>query len=239
MRTSLLLLSLVGLWACSYEKPDAAASTAATGPAPVPADSLTSSPASPVTPARVVPPDSSAPTAAAGAEAPAGTAADWPAAFQPDAATLCTQKAASQVVIYQRPSASAPKFGQLAAGETVKLTARTADGWVGFDPATAQAANVGLLRLRWVRAAEAFGSATACAQLPVVSLPTGCLLMAAEPVAVRAQPQTGAATLSTIPAGSYAQVEGKHTGWLRVTVPGRREPGFVPVSAASVNGPCQ
>lgn len=238
MRTSpILLLSLAGLLACSYDKPGAADSTANTGPGPVPADSLQSAPDSPVMPARTVPADSGVPAAAT--EAPAGTAADWPAAFQPDAARLCAQTAKTQVVIYQRPAASAPKFGQLAAGEQVKLAARTADGWVGFDPATAQAANVGLLRLRWVRAADAFGAADLCAQLPVVALPTGCLLMAAEPVAVRAEQRAGSAVLSTIPAGSYAHVEAQHNGWLRITVPGRREPGFVSVASASLNGPCE
>lgn len=236
MRTSpLLLLSLAGLLACSYDKPGAADSTANTGPAPVPADSLVSAPDSPVTPARTVPADSDAP-APAGA---AGVGADWPAAFQPDAASLCARTAKTQTVIYQRPAGSAPKFGQLAAGETVKLAARTADGWVGFDPATAQAANVGLLRLRWVRAADAFGTADVCAQLPVVALPTGCLLMAARPVAVRAEQRAGSAVLSTIPAGSYAHVEAQHNGWLRVTVPGQREPGFVSVASANLNGPCQ
>ena len=237
MRTSpLLLLSLAGLLACSYDKPDASASTADTGPAPVPADSLTASPESPV--GRAEP---SGPAAPAGA-APAGAAtaaADWPLPFQPDATQLCDQTTKTQVVIYQRPSASAPKFGQLAAGETVKLAARTVDGWVGFDPATAQAANVGLLRLRWVRATDAFSTPSACAQLPVVTLPTGCLLMAAEPVTVRTEQRAGAAVLSTIPAGSYARVEARHNGWLRVTVPGRREPGFVSVASANLNGPCE
>lgn len=237
MRTSpLLLLSLAGLLACSYDKPGATSSTADTGPASVPTDSLTASSKSPVAPA--------APTGTVGpvGTAPAGaatTAADWPLPFRPDVAQLCAQTARTRVVIYQRPSASAPKFGQLAAGETVKLAARTADGWVGFDPATAQAANVGLLRLRWVRATEAFSAPSVCAQLPVVALPTGCLLMAAEPVVVRAEQRAGSAVLSTIPAGSYARVEARHDGWLRITVPGQGVPGFVAAAAANLNGPCE
>ena len=41
-------------------------------------------------------------------------------------------------------------FGTISVGDTHEALARTADGWVGFDPGVAQAANVGLARHRWV-----------------------------------------------------------------------------------------
>jgi hypothetical protein len=132
---------------------------------------------------------------------------DWPVPFRPDAGRQCVRRAQRPVAVYQRPAAGAAKFGQLAAGEAVSLAARTADGWVGFDPATAQATNVGIFRLRWVRAADAFGPADSCARLPLVAAPPpGCLLIATHPVPVRVEPAPDMFIEFTIPAGSYARV---------------------------------
>lgn len=123
------------------------------------------------------------------------------------------------------------------------LAAQTTDGWVGFNPGTAQAANVGIFRLRWVRAYEAFGLGKSCGQLPVVQAPPlGCLLMAQHATTVRRQPASGAAPLSTIPTGSYAQVVKSAVGpakWLAVLVPGQSVPGYVALADANLTGDCQ
>ncbi|RAK64664.1 SH3 domain-containing protein [Hymenobacter edaphi] len=232
-RSYLLRLSSCLLLACSPEKP--ADSVVDSGPPPVPADSAVSAPDSPVAP---VPPAISSGTADSAA------AVAWPAPFQLAAGSQCQRVATRAVTIYQRPGMKAPKFGQVTSGEKLTLTARTADGWVGFDPATAQAANVGIFRLRWVRAAEAFGAADqACADLPLVQAPpAGCLLMATHPVPVHARPAGNSPQISMIPTGSYARIRPQASaagkGWTEIEVPGRAAPGYVAEVDANRNGPC-
>lgn len=170
--------------------------------------------------------------------------ATWPAPFAPAEGSSCTRVATRAATIRMRPAAGADQFGQLAVGDKVALAARTADGWVGFSPHTAQAANVGIFRLRWVRASEAFAAGDSCAQLPLVAAPpAGCLLMAARAMAVREQPAAGAALLSAIPAGSYAQVvklgASQPGGWVEVMVPGRVVHGYVAGANANFSGPCR
>lgn len=54
------------------------------------------------------------------------------------------------LTVYRLPDDSSDVFGILPAGETHEVLARTADGWLGFDPGVAQAGNVGLAHHRWV-----------------------------------------------------------------------------------------
>jgi hypothetical protein len=55
------------------------------------------------------------------------------------------------------------------AGGSNTFDARTADGWYGFDPGVAQAANVGLYRLWWVRDSISFTPSCA-GDIPLVTL---------------------------------------------------------------------
>jgi len=54
------------------------------------------------------------------------------------------------LTVYRLPDDSSDVFGILPAGETHEILARTADGWLGFDPGVAQAGNIGLAHHRWV-----------------------------------------------------------------------------------------
>jgi hypothetical protein len=54
------------------------------------------------------------------------------------------------LTVYRLPDDSSDVFGVLPAGETHEILARTADGWLGFDPGVAQAGNIGLAHHRWV-----------------------------------------------------------------------------------------
>lgn len=224
LRSSFCLLSSCLLLACSPEKSADTTSIPAAEPATPPA----AAEATAATPA---------PTS--------GPAVSWPAPFMPAANRQCVRTATRSAIIYHIPVAVTSQFGQLTVGEKVTLAARTADGWVGFDPGTAQAANVGVFRLRWVREAEAFGGDSAgCAQLPTVQAPpAGCLVMAAHPIPVRAQPATGAALLSTIPTGSYAQVhspaDAATKGWTKIDLPGRSASGYVAEADINLTGPCR
>jgi hypothetical protein len=53
------------------------------------------------------------------------------------------------LTVYRLPDSSSDLFGTLPAGETHEVLARTADGWIGFDPGIAQAGNIGLAHHRW------------------------------------------------------------------------------------------
>ena len=62
----------------------------------------------------------------------------------------CTLSANGALTAYRLPDDTSDVFGELFSGETYEALARTAEGWIGFDPGVAQAGNVGLARHRWV-----------------------------------------------------------------------------------------
>lgn len=63
----------------------------------------------------------------------------------------CSFAANKDLTAYRLPDASSDVFGTLPAGtDQYRISARTADGWIGFDPGVAQAGNVGLARNRWI-----------------------------------------------------------------------------------------
>src|SRR5688572_26794105 len=68
----------------------------------------------------------------------------------PTPAGPCELSGTNAVTIYQRPSAASDEFGTFGPGQTFQPSAKTADGFYGFEPGDAQAGNVGLFRLRWV-----------------------------------------------------------------------------------------
>lgn len=63
----------------------------------------------------------------------------------------CTFTTNAEMTAYRLPDASSDVFGTMGAGETYEALARTADGWLGFDPGIAQAGNPGLAHHRWVQ----------------------------------------------------------------------------------------
>lgn len=81
----------------------------------------------------------------------------------------CTFTATADMTVYRLPDASSDVFGTIEAGDTYEVLAATADGWVGFDPGVAQAANVGLARLRWVQL-SASATPSCVADVDLVSL---------------------------------------------------------------------
>jgi hypothetical protein len=63
----------------------------------------------------------------------------------------CGFTANVSLTAYRTPDATSSVFGTISSGDSFEVMARTADGWVGFDPGVAQAGNVGLARNRWVQ----------------------------------------------------------------------------------------
>jgi hypothetical protein len=139
---------------------------------------------------------------------------------------------------------STEQFGQLDAGTSVDVSARSRDGWLGFDPAVAQAANVGPFRLRWLDPAQ-ISTAGDCAHVPVVWTPKPgvCFEMPMEDVVVREAPREGARAVATIHPGEFAALVGRvGKEWAQVDLSaGERAStvrGFISADAVNVNGPC-
>ena len=65
----------------------------------------------------------------------------------PEACSFMTN---TPITVYRLPDNTSDVFGTMSAGESYDILARTADGWVGFDPGIAQAGNIGLAHHRWV-----------------------------------------------------------------------------------------
>lgn len=66
-------------------------------------------------------------------------------------AETCTFTPNSMVTAYRLPDDTSDVFGVMPSADAFKALARTADGWVGFDPGIAQAGNVGLAHHRWIQ----------------------------------------------------------------------------------------
>ena len=123
----------------------------------------------------------------------------------------CTVVANSDVTLYGRPDTASDVFGTLAAGEQATMMGQTADGWLGFDPGVAQAANVGIFRLRWVAPGSDVtqtGSCDTLTEYPAIS-PTACYEMAMADATIYTQPDDTAASITTLPAGAYTAITGK------------------------------
>lgn len=77
-------------------------------------------------------------------------AACTPTTTATPAAEACTFTANADLTVYRLPDSTSDVFGTMLLGESYQALARTADGWIGFDPGIAQAGNVGLAHHRWV-----------------------------------------------------------------------------------------
>jgi hypothetical protein len=157
----------------------------------------------------------------------------------------CDFTASNEVTIYNRPHLSADVFSTQGAGFSIQPTARTSNGWYGFDPGVAQAANIGSFRLRWLPP----GSGTlagGCSSLPVVwaPLPGICYDMPMGATNVYEEPDTAATVATTLQLGEFAEVVGMHSSgdWAQVDLgpgnTGSHVEGWVEASTLNMNGPC-
>jgi hypothetical protein len=133
-------------------------------------------------------------------------------------------------------------FGQLEKGAGVRIVARSIDGWLGFDPGVAQAANVGPFRLRWIDPATVALHGD-CGRVEKVWAPPPhqCFEMAPIDVTVRAAPSEGASAVAMIHPGEYAaMVSQSGNGWYRVELAsgntGSSAAGYISESDVNANG---
>ncbi|MCZ7666752.1 MAG: hypothetical protein M5U34_05740 [Chloroflexi bacterium] len=96
---------------------------------------------------------------------------------------------------------------------------QTAVGWLGFDPAVAQAANVGIFRLRWLAPGSDVTPSGDCTTLPIYApiSPTACYEMAQPDAPIYEQPIDTANVIATLPAGGYTAVISKNSqNWYKI-----------------------
>ena len=157
----------------------------------------------------------------------------------------CTVTANGDLTIYDRPSTSAQVFSNQSAGFSTPVTARTEDGWYGFDPGVAQAANIGVFRLRWINSNDNVTLNGDCAGQPVVvpPEPTLCYEMPMAPVDVYTTPVTSSTVVATLQPEDYAAIVGKTTAsdWFMLdlsksntTLSGQ---GWIQSADLNMNGP--
>jgi hypothetical protein len=157
----------------------------------------------------------------------------------------CTITAMADMTIYNRPDQKADIFGTIAAGETEEVTGKTINGWFAFDPHSAQAANVGVFRNRYISPTSSFTTQGDCATLP--SLPAlaadTCFAMFAEETNVYESANTSAKVVTTILPEGYARItEGQKLGFIKINTDQSSLPagsiGYVPEETVNFNGRC-
>jgi len=175
---------------------------------------------------------------------PSPTATPTPTGEMP-VAGACELVANTQTTIYQRSSLDAEIFGTLSPRDRATVGAITGDGWIGFDPGTAQAANVGVFRLRWVQRSDAISLEGACQDLPVVVGPPAgvCFTMAMEDMPVYSEPNASTTPIVTLHSGDYAKVVGMAGDWFQIDLSvgslGQSQSGWMSSQYVNFNGPCE
>jgi hypothetical protein len=158
---------------------------------------------------------------------------------------VCELVPKGNLMAYERPSIDAPVFATLPPAGKVQVEAVTADGWLGFDPGYAQAGNVGLFRLRWVRGGGAFSLEGACADVEQVVAPAAgvCFLMAVQEMPVYARSDVESPVIATLQLADYAEVLGVTDAWVYADLSegslGLDLHGWIPRDLASFNGDCE
>ena len=127
--------------------------------------------------------------------------------------TPCTLTATGTITAYSRPALGASNFGTINSGDTTIITAKTPDGWLAFDPGTAQAANVGPFRFRYIAPGYAGALSGNCGGIPSTpSLPaTACFFMPQDDSPVYTSANSASASLGIMYYGDYAPVVSKVT----------------------------
>ncbi len=161
-------------------------------------------------------------------------------------ASSCDIVLRETTTVYSRPSTQAPVFGQATSDDQIIAGGVTADGWVGFDPASAQAPNVGPFRLRWISPDADFQLQGDCDNVPEMPTlpPFTCYTMAQTDIPIRSSKSATASVLATMHFGDYTKVTGVTgtmvSSWAKVdlsdgTLHGTGT-GYVSVSDVNYNG---
>ena len=164
----------------------------------------------------------------------------------PTAGNFCYLKPQSNLTAYARPSKSSPVYGQVTAEDQIIVGGVTADGWIGFDPAAAQAPNVGPFRLRWIEPDADYMLDGNCGDIPdVVSLPPlTCYTMAQTDIPIYKDKSATSTLVATMHSGDYTKVIGRtgtsESSWVKVDLStgslNKSSQGWIKAGAANYNG---
>jgi photosystem II stability/assembly factor-like uncharacterized protein len=157
----------------------------------------------------------------------------------------CMLTAITEVTAYNRPSLEAEVFASMPLDMSFYVEARTSDGWIGFDPAYAQAGNIGVFHHRWVQEGDVLTLEGACDDLPVVvgPAPGVCFTMPMGDVPIYVEPDTSSEVLFMLYAEDYVEVEGEtEDNWFLVNLNvgnlGVDLTGWMEGVHVNFNGPC-
>ncbi|MCD4847147.1 MAG: hypothetical protein K8R76_03035 [Candidatus Aegiribacteria sp.] len=130
---------------------------------------------------------------------------------QPD----CLLTGLDSIAVFQRPDSCAAVWSMLEAFESVVLSGRTVDGWLGFDPGVAQAANIGSFRLRWIPDGEKFVIEGELDSVPIVWGPAADITYAMiyQDSPLFAEPDSLSMVIDSIPFGSAAGIILRTEDW--------------------------
>lgn len=143
---------------------------------------------------------------------------------------------------YCRPDTLADVFASVEEGDSVLACARTAGGWTGFDPGTAQAGNVGSFRYRWIPPGTLFAMDADPSTLPVVWAPEAGVTYAQSfrPVHLHGLPDSLSEVTATMPGQSGAAILFRTGDWYLVDLAEGPDPrpgvGWVNAGEVSVSG---
>ncbi|MCK5065626.1 MAG: hypothetical protein KAQ97_10105 [Candidatus Fermentibacteraceae bacterium] len=119
------------------------------------------------------------------------------------------------IAVFQRPDSSADVWSMLAPFERVIVSGRTVDGWLGFDPGVAQAANRGSFRLRWISEDENIVIEGKLDSVSVIWGPEAGITYAMiyKDSPLFAEPDSLSMVIDSIPSGSAAGIVSKTEDW--------------------------
>ena len=129
------------------------------------------------------------------------------------AASPCTITPVNPVTAYTIPSAAGDVFGTLT--DPIEATAKTADGFYGFEPGVAQAGNSGIYRLRWVLKTHDLTTSAGCASIPTVVGPIAglCYAMIMTDTPVYSNADTTSSVVVTLHNSAFVMVTAHDPGW--------------------------
>ena len=161
-----------------------------------------------------------------------------------ETSTTCELTATGSVTAFNRPSFAAEEFADLPGNMPLRVGGRTPDGWWGFDPAYAQAANIGVFRLRWVPPDSLIQLDGDCENVTLVEGPKPgiCFTMPMSGTPVYALPDPSEDIIIVLNTGDYVEVEGRYgADWMRVDLSegslGMPTKGWMESSSVNFNCP--
>ena len=127
----------------------------------------------------------------------------------------CILVCLDSVDVFTRPDSSAMLMSSLTSRDKVAISGRTVDGWLGFDPGVAQAANIGSFRLRWISGDAQYVTDSELSSIPVVWGPQADITYAMiyETSPIYSEPDSNSAVVDSVPSSCAAAIVSRTEDW--------------------------